>query len=268
MTKLLLHLAAHQGSHHAKEGSLNCDACTKSFVTPNNSKIHRSQCGAKKSTSGTAAGHSASQKTFACSQCGKHVHDLDQHFKHAHEEVEEVLLSAVMNELNPKQSAVDMIQEDKRISCNYCTKTFTSKYNFKQHLQRFHPDKVEKNSLNEASKKSHACTVCGKKFQGTPSRLSRHMREVHAENRFECQVCGHFFPVRASLERHLQTVHRPVKLECPFCPVVVVHLSAHLMSAHNLAAVDARAMAAEFAGKFSARTSMTAEIVVSRRSEK
>ena len=82
------------------------------------------------------------------------------------------------------------------------------------------------------------------------------MREVHAENRHECGECGHFFPVKASLERHMATVHHPLKLECPFCPVSVVHMSAHLMSTHNMTTVEARHVASELSGKFAARTNL------------
>ena len=80
------------------------------------------------------------------------------------------------------------------------------------------------------------------------------MREVHAENRFECAQCGHFFPVKTSLERHLITVHDRKKHECPYCPVQVVHITAHLTSAHGLASVEARNLASEISGKIAART--------------
>ena len=82
------------------------------------------------------------------------------------------------------------------------------------------------------------------------------MREVHAENRFECSQCGHFFPVKSSLERHLITVHQPKKLECPYCPVQVVHITAHLISAHGIASIEARHLASELSGKFAARTNL------------
>ena len=43
-------------------------------------------------------------------------------------------------------------------------------------------------------------------------------------SRYECPLCGHFFPVRHSLERHIRNVHHPVKHECPYCGVAVIHL--------------------------------------------
>ena len=152
---------------------------------------------------------------------------------------------------SPKGNAIDELIEcqNRRIKCTSCDQTFANRYIAKYHLQKVHL-KVQK----AATKLS--CSVCEKKFVGPPSRLARHMREVHAENRFECPQCGHFFPVKASLERHLSTVHHPQKLECPFCPVKVVHMSAHLMSTHAMNSIEARHVAADLSGQFAARTNI------------
>ena len=146
----------------------------------------------------------------------------------------------------------DLIEnQQKRVRCENCNKTFSNQYIAKYHNEKVHLKLKSKNVLS--------CSVCEKKFVGPPSRLARHMREVHAENRFECSQCGHFFPVKSSLERHLMTVHHPKKLECPYCPVQVVHISAHLTSAHGIASVEARNLASEISGKFAARTNLPFE---------
>lgn len=150
---------------------------------------------------------------------------------------------------NVRNAVEDLIEsQQKRVPCPHCEKSFANQYIAKSHLERVH--------LRLRSQKELSCAVCEKKFVGPPSRLARHMREVHAENRFECPQCGHFFPVKASLERHLATVHHPKKQECPYCPVQVVHLTAHLTSAHGISSVKARDLAFEISGKSSARTNL------------
>ncbi len=203
-----------------------------------------------------------------CEETFETLRELSHHKKESHEPPEPTIAtenkpeSLTLTSKNESSKTIaDLILEDKRVPCPDCDKSFANIYNLRQHCQRFH-------NANIVVAKTFDCKVCGKKFSGTASRLRRHMREVHAENRFECQVCGHFFPVKASLERHLNTVHRPVKLECPFCQVVVVHLTPHLMTSHSLDSLDARTMASELAGKLSARTNLTSEMVISRRSEK
>ena len=147
-------------------------------------------------------------------------------------------------------NAIDALIESqtKRVKCHHCPKTFANAYIAKYHVDKVHM-KIRGNT-------TLSCSVCEKKFVGPPSRLSRHMREVHAENRFECSVCGHFFPVKASLERHMTTVHHPTKYECPFCAVQVVHISAHLITAHGLPSTEARNLSSELSGKSAARTSL------------
>ena len=149
------------------------------------------------------------------------------------------------------KDAIDELIEcqNRRIKCTSCDQTFANRYIAKYHHQKVHLKLQKKGTIL-------SCSVCEKKFIGPPSRLARHMREVHAENRFECSQCGHFFPVKSSLERHLMTVHHPQKLECPFCPVKVVHISAHLISTHGMSSTEARHVAADLTGQYAARTNI------------
>ena len=57
-------------------------------------------------------------------------------------------------------------------------------------------------------------------------------------------------------ERHLSTVHNPCKVTCPFCPIEVVHLAAHLATAHGLDSNASRSVASELFGKSAARTNI------------
>jgi hypothetical protein len=153
-----------------------------------------------------------------------------------------------------KEAVQDLIDsQQNRTKCETCDKTFSNVYTAKHHALRVH--------LGEQPKRLLSCSICDKKFGGPPSRLARHIREVHTENRFECNECGHFFPVKASLERHSKTVHQPKKVECPYCPVIVVHLPAHLTTAHGIEPSAARTMATELSGKSAARTRVTLDMI-------
>ena len=273
-----IHLERHQTKH--KINQLNeklCDLCGKVFYHDDNLKLHIRY-------------HQDIEKNYSCTICQKtfkgrrslHCHMSDCHaskdqcpickrlikrrflprhmrIKHPNERVRtrDIETTTIKNKdlsksNNQSSDAVqDLIENQmKRIKCPNCEKTFSNQYNAKYHNERAHL-KLESNTTNLLS-----CSVCEKKFKGPPSRLARHLREVHAENRFECSECGHFFPVKASLERHLKTVHNPTKVNCPYCPVEVVHIAAHLAVAHGIDSNASRAIASEIVGKSAARTNI------------
>ena len=265
-------LYRHMSTKHSKENRFVCDQCGKVFFHLDNlnlhiryhqdlQRIHRcSYC------QGEFRGYRALQthiedhhtSPVPCPVCQKMFKKrrLLRHMraKHGEDSGKRDHQKRTFKKIKPKnvpeKDAIDELIEgqNKRVKCSSCDQTFANRYIAKYHHQKVHL-KLQKGT-------TLSCSVCEKKFVGPPSRLARHMREVHAENRFECSQCGHFFPVRASLERHLATVHHPQKLECPFCPVSVVHMSAHLISTHGMTPIEARHVAAELSGKFAARTNL------------
>ena len=62
----------------------------------------------------------------------------------------------------------DLIQnQQKRVKCNNCDKTFSNPYIAKYHNEKVHLKLKSKNTLS--------CSVCEKKFVGPPSRLARYL---------------------------------------------------------------------------------------------
>ena len=265
-------LQRHRSTKHSKEKRFVCDQCGKVFFHLDNLNLHIRY-------------HQDLQQIHQCSFCQEEFHGYralqthieDHHTapvpcpvcqkmfkkrrllrhmraKHGEDGMKRDHQKRTFKKIKPRnvpeKDAIDELIEgqNKRVKCSSCDQTFANRYIAKYHHQKVH--------LKQQKGTTLSCSVCEKKFVGPPSRLARHMREVHAENRFECSQCGHFFPVRASLERHLATVHHPQKLECPFCPVSVVHMSAHLISTHGMTPIEARHVATELSGKFAARTNI------------
>ena len=277
----LLHFQRHVASHK-KETQYICDQCGKVFYHNDNLKLHMryhqdlltthscSLC--PQQFNGRRALNSHMDDVHApqiqCPLCNQSVkkklllrHLRSKHLKSGEKsslkntlallKIEENVKDNKKNSNQPRESnqnAVEALIESQknRVQCPDCPKTFANPYIAKYHHEKVHLKLKGDNVLS--------CSVCEKKFVGPPSRLSRHMREVHAENRFECPECGHFFPVKASLERHLSTVHHPLKYDCPYCPVQVVHITAHLSTAHGLSKTEARTLSSELSGKSAART--------------
>ncbi len=283
----LRHYQRHK-ANHSKSNPLVCDHCGKVFYHLDNLKLHiqyhkdlkniktceECQCDFYGSRALKAHVDHHHAPKVDCPVCQKSLRKrvLLRHLrsKHGKEIPERASLKNTLKKLivnqeesvasekglptsSPEKSAVQELIETQlnRVSCQHCTKTFSNRYLAKYHYDRVH--------LRLKHQRESLCSICDKKITGPPSRLARHMREVHAENRFECPECGHFFPVRASLERHLNTVHHAKKLECPFCHVQVVHISPHLSSSHGLSPRDAKNLANEMMGKCSARTNMPFE---------
>ena len=218
-----LHLERHQSIHiQNPQNRKLCDLCGKVFFHEDNLRLHM-------------AYHKDIEKNYHCDLCNRifkgrrvyqnHMKDihsnkvscplckkmikkrfLPRHVRNKHNSQLKTEIkrkeakikpinqdeSLISNDANANDAVEELIShQKKRIKCPNCDKTFSNQYNAKYHNERVHL-KIEQQA-------SLSCSVCEKKFKGPPSRLARHLREVHAENRFECSECGHFFPVKASL---------------------------------------------------------------------
>jgi len=70
------------------------------------------------------------------------------------------------NSTEASDAVQDLIDgQKKRVKCDSCDKTFANIYIAKSHSQRAHFQKL--------SEKTMSCSICEKKFGGTPSRLAR-----------------------------------------------------------------------------------------------
>ena len=71
--------------------------------------------------------------------------------------------------LDTSNAVEDLIEnQQKRIQCEHCDKTFSNQYIAKYHNEKVHLKIKSKNVLS--------CSACEKKFVGPPSRLARYLQ--------------------------------------------------------------------------------------------
>ena len=130
---------------------------------------------------------------------------------------------------NIRQADVD------RVKCNHCDETFFNNKDIKSHLKLTHNIRFSmckycgKVLENEKSIKNHelrehgnteygsiACQLCGLNFLQN-SRLSRHMRDVHSDERnFICEICSRAFKVKSKLKEHMCTHTGEKNFHCTY----------------------------------------------------
>ncbi len=236
--------------HNASEKkSHKCEACQKCFSAMRALMLHKRT----HEDNGRASGR-IRVAAFPCSDCKRafgSAEDLKKHLVSAHEEVPCPDCGKTTKNLARHAAYVHSTKYAAKLvrtECPHpgCGKAYASVYAAKYHFEKCHSEGDGRVSARAC------CDVCGKHVTS----LSRHRREVHEENRFECAECGNFFPVRASLERHVRTVHNGERLACPYCEVEVVHLENHLAIVHAMARSDAKQIVEQRTGKASARTDL------------
>ena len=118
-------------------------------------------------------------------------------------------------------------EQENKINCDHCDKTFASVPHLNRHISVVHfgikPYKCEKcgqSFENEIKLKYHdefvhqgikknVCTQCGKGFMA-PNKLRRHIDVVHnkiPEDKKACDICGKVIVAR-SLKRHFRKAHQ------------------------------------------------------------
>lgn len=92
-------------------------------------------------------------------------------------------------------------------TCLICSKTFTSKGNFKLHYLRIHSLKHQ----------DHVCEICGKSFYDKHNHAT-HMLHVHTDHRpYKCHVCQLGFKTVKSMKDHVGRHYNEKPLACDKC---------------------------------------------------
>ncbi|KAL1460863.1 hypothetical protein WDU94_012802 [Cyamophila willieti] len=95
-------------------------------------------------------------------------------------------------------------QKIRDFSCNYCTRTFSTVYNLREHV-----------NIHTALKK-HVCEVCGQAFVHKGGLRSH--KFSHGDSRFLCSICGNSYKNPIFLKRHIRDAHtKPSKSICDIC---------------------------------------------------
>ena len=94
--------------------------------------------------------------------------------------------------------------------CEICKKSVNSLY-YSRHVERVHNNKKE----------SSTCPICNKTFSGSASGYLRiHMKSVHEKKRlFKCKLCIKDFAYQEGYNNHMRTIHENVKFLCDICGV-------------------------------------------------
>lgn len=177
-------LDQHFEGHHRNLTKENrtCNFCMKTFINERNLDIHMQ------------AIHNNSK--HECEICGKAFSfksAKDRHLKvvHLHQKCHE---------------------------CDDCKKTFGTRYDLKNHFNRFHNE-------NPVERKRYSCYRCNKDFV-TSSALSRHRKGVHenikqkAPRDYRCKICHEHLINKYQKEKHFTQVHlngSKLKRSCGYC---------------------------------------------------
>ncbi|KAG5667063.1 hypothetical protein PVAND_015063 [Polypedilum vanderplanki] len=161
---------------------------------------------------------------------------------------------------------LELHENPRKFSCEFCDKKLTSKNNLEMHLKNFHESediKFEcdfcgwkfstKNRLKYHMKEFHlviekfsnfTCQKCSKNFK-TKQRFKNHLESHKTESKFFfCEICGKNLKSNASLKEHIRNSHTNVdqpRLKCNLCnhylknPLSLrKHLNRHKQMSENI----------------------------------
>nr|QCP57184.1 Kruppel-like protein 1 [Bactericera cockerelli] len=112
-----------------------------------------------------------------------------------------------------EEAAVDSsTPPSEKLQCTVCSKTFTHKTTFQNHLK----------THGKEGDDPYQCNFCGKTF-AVPARLTRHYRTHTGEKPYQCEYCNKSFSVKENLSVHrrIHTKERPYK--CDVCDRAFEH---------------------------------------------
>lgn len=99
-------------------------------------------------------------------------------------------------------------------TCIFCQKVISNRYFLKDHFEVFHLKKTK-----------FFCDLCPK-FYYFKYAVARHMRYIHCNKRFACNVCSYRTANSTNFRKHKLT--HAAKVKCPVCEKPVIFLSVHL----------------------------------------
>ena len=102
--------------------------------------------------------------------------------------------------------------DDKKLKCDSCSKSFSSKITLKRHLKRVHPEE-----------KIHQCFFCLKTFKRRCI-LTKH-EKIHMNKPIECDTCDERFANIFDLEQHKRLQVDDKKLKCDLCTKTFKHFN-------------------------------------------
>jgi hypothetical protein len=165
----------------------------------------------------------------------------------------------------PERDTKEECNDDRTINrhykpqdCPYCDQHFPSKISLHLHVRSCHENittfrccpcylyfkSVEERSKHSKEHHRQICFLCRKSFH-RPSYLLIHMRNMHANEFFECKYnvhCGKVFKTEEERKSHIINVHKsgPKPAKCIYCKKMYFGLSWHIRRHHNLEAIKCK----------------------------
>ena len=96
-----------------------------------------------------------------------------------------------------------------RIICPHCQMPVVGKKSFERHLRNFH------NTTLPREREDVMCQICGKTLKHSKI-LQTHMKEVHGDKSFTCNLCGLNLSCQRNLSQHMIT-HTTPSIPCDQC---------------------------------------------------
>ena len=114
---------------------------------------------------------------------------------------------------------------NKKLDCDVCGKTVTSRGNLYHHKRRMHNEKQSNNK----------CNICNKQFK-IKSDLTGHVKQVHEKGNIQCNICNVNFKNKSDLRKHVHSQHKEIGKKCVDCKKLFrskMDLEAHYLKEHQ-----------------------------------
>ena len=182
------------------------------------------------------------EKQYQCDICNdwfRTIQDVANHKQRIHFETEKIHCQICGKNVGVKlRRHMDEVHNDKEAAkCDMCDKKFYNKGNFKKHVKTVH------RTVNNKAAESYTCDICNKEYfiieslrhhykshenkvkdnhcvecnkQFSFHAWKNHMKIVHSNIQFKCQLCGKCFKNQIYLKNHSST-HIENDVECTMC---------------------------------------------------
>ena len=125
-------------------------------------------------------------KKLFCEICSlqfdkKNVYNIHMSFAHKKEQSKSIEVEALIQEKS-EDLGQDKEHTESSTNCSICAKSFSTKYNLKNHIEAIHE-----------GKKPHKCPICDKSTAEKGS-LKKHIELVHEGKKpHKCSICDYNF---------------------------------------------------------------------------
>ena len=223
------------GERREQDYKVVCPLCGKTLRRSAFERMHYYKC-----SNWTAPGSELKKAKYekensqiACDECGKllmnlsslkshlqYVHNIDNIFHHCDK------CEYKTSNKGTLKNHIRSVHEVAYVTCHICgkkVKGHKDQVRLRNHIKRNHEEP-----------KMVKCPHCGKEFKDWV--LRKHIRNIHEERRFPCELCSYKAQSSFNLKLHISKSHLGVKelpkSQCQYCEVSTTNLPFHLKRYH------------------------------------